>query len=113
MFIGDLIEERVFPIVPFYPPMIVASDMDVARWEVALNDVLALQPQLIVPGHGNLGGPEIATNLLDSFTEARAVFGTPGVPAVELDERYRAKYPTWEHSERIEPARQYFAQLRI
>ena len=111
VFIGDLIEERMFPIVPLYPPMILADDIDVARWEVALNDVLALQPHLIVPGHGNLGGPEIATDLLDFFKEARPVFRTIGVPGVDLDQRVRAKYPTWEHSERIEPARQYFAQL--
>ncbi len=111
VFIGDLIEERMFPIVPFFPPMILAKDIDVARWEVVLNDVLALQPHLIVPGHGNLGGSEIATNLLGFFKEARAVFGTSGVPGVELDQRLRTKYPTWEHSEYIEPARQYFAQL--
>ena len=111
MFIGDLIEERMFPIVPFFPPMILAKDIDVARWETALNDVLALEPHLIVPGHGNLGGPEIATNLLGFFKEARAVFRTIGVPGVELDQRLRAKYPTWEHSEYITPARQYFAQL--
>ncbi len=111
VFIGDLIEERMFPIVPFFPPMILANDIDVARWEVALNDVLALQPYLIVPGHGNLGGPEIATNLLAFFKDARASFATPGVPGIELDQRLRAKYPTWEHSEHIGPARQYFVQL--
>ena len=60
----------MFPIVPLYPPMILARDIEVARWEVALNDVLALHPRLIVPGHGNLGGPEIATDLLDFFNEA-------------------------------------------
>ena len=111
VFIGDLIEERMFPIVPFFPPMILANDIDVARWEMALNDVLALQPRLIVPGHGNLGGPEIATNLLGFFKEARAGLVTPGVPGVELDQRLRAMYPTWEHSEHIGPARQYFVQL--
>ena len=67
--------------------MILADDIDVARWEVALNDVLALQPHLIVPGHGNLGGPEIATDLLDFFKEARPVFRTIGVPGVDLDQR--------------------------
>ena len=110
VFIGDLIEERMFPIVPFFPPMILAKDIDVARWEVALNDVVALQPRLIVPGHGNLGGPEIATNLLGFFKQARAVFATTGVLGLELDLRLRAQYPTWDHSEYIEPARQYFAQ---
>jgi glyoxylase-like metal-dependent hydrolase (beta-lactamase superfamily II) len=111
VFIGDLIEERMFPIVPLFPPMILANDIDVACWEVALNDVLALQPHLIVPGHGNLGGLEIATNLLGFFKEARTVFGTTGVPGIDLDKRLRARYPTWDHSEYIEPARQYFAQL--
>ena len=111
VFIGDLIEERMFPIVPFFPPMILANDIDVARWEVALNDVVALQPHLIVPGHGNLGGPEIATDLLGFFKQARTVFATPGVPGLELDQRLRASYPTWEHSEHIGPARQYFVQL--
>ena len=76
VFIGDLIEERMFPIVPYFPPMILASDIDVARWESVLKDVLALQPRLIVPGHGNLGGPEIATDLLGYFSEARAIFRT-------------------------------------
>ena len=111
VFIGDLIEERMFPIVPFFPPMILASDINVSRWEMALNDVLALQPHLIVPGHGNLGGPEIATNLLGFFKEARTIFATPGVPGDELDRRLRANYPTWEHSEYITPARRYFVQL--
>ena len=111
VFIGDLIEERMFPIVPFFPPMIVANDIDVARWEAVLKDVLALQPRLIVPGHGNLGGPEIATDLLGYFREARGLFRTTGVPGVELDQRLRAKYPTWEHSEYIAPARLYFEQL--
>ena len=111
VFIGDLIEERMFPIVPLFPPMILANDIDVARWEVALNDVLVLQPNLIVPGHGNLGGPEIAINLLGFFKEARAIFRTAGVPSAELDQRLRVKYPTWEHSEYISPAQQYFAQL--
>ncbi len=111
VFAGDLIEERMFPIVPFYPPMILANDIDVARWEVVLNDMLALQPRLIVPGHGNLGGPEIATNLLGFFKEARALFRSNNAPDVELEQRLRAKYPTWEHSEYLAPARQYFAQL--
>ena len=83
------------------------DDINVARWEVVLNDVSALQPHLIVPDHGNLGGLEIATNLLGLFKQARRVFGTTGVPGFELDQRLRAKNPTWEHSGYIEPAQQY------
>ena len=82
----------MFTIVPFFPPMMFASDIDVARWELALNDVVALQPHLIVPGHGNLGGSEIATNLLGHFKDARTIFATPGLPGIELDQRLRTKY---------------------
>ena len=110
VFSGDLIEERMFPIVPFFPPMILAKDIDVAQWEVALNEMVSLQPRLIVPGHGNLGGTEIATNLVDYFKVARALFKTANVPSNVLDERLRAKYATWDHSEFIPPARQYFSQ---
>ena len=110
VFIGDLIEERMFPIVPFFPPMIIRSDIDVARWESILKAVLILQPRLIVPGRGNLGGPEIATDLLEYFRQARALFGTSGVSNIDIDQQLKAKYPTWENSDYISPARQYFVQ---
>lgn len=73
IFSGDLIEERMFPIVPLYPPMITAADMDLARWEAALTEIVQLQPRLIVPGHGNFGGMEVAMNMLDYFEQVRAL----------------------------------------
>ena len=109
---GDLLEERMFPIIPFFPPMIAAFDIDVARWEVALADIMALQPRLIVPGHGNLGGVEIATAALGYFRNVRALARTAGGQSEELVARIRAQYPTWENSEFIAPALQYFAQTR-
>ncbi len=109
VFSGDLIEERMFPIVPFFPPMIQAKDIDAARWEMALNEMFALQPRLIVPGHGNLGGPEIATDVLEYLKTARTLFQTAKVSDDVLDQRMRALHPTWEHSEFIPPARRYFS----
>ena len=109
---GDLLEERMFPIVPFFPPMIAAADIDVARWEQALADIIALQPRLIVPGHGNLGGVEIATAALGYFRNVRALARSPGGRSEDLVARIRAQYPTWENSEFIAPALSYFAQAR-
>ena len=112
VFAGDLLEERMFPIVPLFPPMITADDMDVARWEVALADILRLQPRLIVPGHGNLGGTEVATDVLGYFKEVRALVQAAGGPGDGLEDRIRARYPTWENSQFIATAVQYFSRPR-
>ena len=112
VFTGDLIEERMFPIVPLFPPMITADDMDIARWEVVLADIVRLEPRLIVPGHGNLGGTEIATGVLGYFREVRALVQAAGRPGNGLAERIRAQYPTWEQSQFIAPAVQYFSRSR-
>ena len=112
VFAGDLLEERMFPIVPLFPPMITADDMDIARWEAVLADVLRLEPRLIVPGHGNLGGPEIASGVLGYFGEVRAMVQAAGGSTEGLEARVRALHPTWEQSQFIAPALQYFSQLR-
>ncbi|PWE53444.1 MBL fold metallo-hydrolase [Metarhizobium album] len=110
VFMGDLAEERMFPIVPLFPPMITAEDMNIAQWEVALNDVLRLQPSLVVPGHGSLGGPETISEVLGYFQEVRRLVQSANLPERRLLEVIRAKYPTWENPEFIEPATVYFSQ---
>ena len=112
VFAGDLLEERMFPIVPFFPPMIAAEDIDVARWEVALADILRLDPRLIVPGHGNLGGTEIATDVLGYLGEVRALVRAAGGSGDGLEAGICARYPTWEQSQFIAPAVQYFSRSR-
>ena len=110
VFTGDLAEERMFPIVPLFPPMITVEDMDIARWELVLKDILQLEPSLVVPGHGSLGGPEIISQVLGYFKDVRQLVGTTNGPNRRLLEEIRAKYPTWENSEFIEPAVRYFSQ---
>jgi glyoxylase-like metal-dependent hydrolase (beta-lactamase superfamily II) len=110
IFAGDLLEERMFPIVPLFPPMITAEDIDVARWEVVLADILRMEPRMIVPGHGNLGGPEIATAVLGYFREVRAMVRAAGNSTDGLEQRIRALHPTWEHSDFIAPALAYFSR---
>jgi glyoxylase-like metal-dependent hydrolase (beta-lactamase superfamily II) len=110
VFAGDLLEERMFPIVPLFPPMITSGDIDVARWEIVLNDIRRLEPRLIVPGHGNLGGVEIAEDVLAYFSAMRSLVRAGGRSVSDLQSEIRAKYPTWENSEFISPALQYFQQ---
>lgn len=110
VFTGDLAEERMFPIVPLFPPMITAQDMNISQWEIALGDMLKLQPNLVVPGHGSIGGPEILAEVLAYFGNVRQSIGLATNVDRHLIEHIRAEYPTWENSEFIEPAVRYFLQ---
>lgn len=103
VFVGDLIEERMFPIVPYFPPMITASDIDPDRWDDALRTIAALTPKIIVPGHGNLGGAEVADHVRQYLHEARAMAAAGASP-----EQVRTRHPTWENPEYIAPALAYF-----
>lgn len=58
LFVGDLIENRFFPILP-------DGDASGQRWLASLEKISALLPVAIVGGHGAVGGPE----LIDAFRE--------------------------------------------
>ncbi len=114
-FVGDLIEERMFPIVPLFPPLIEAPDINLRTWETALADIVAQKPRLLVPGHGNLGGTEIAGQVRDYFTYLRQVVASsrPGNNAAALQQltrTVRGQRPTWENDQYIAPALRYLAQ---
>lgn len=111
LFGGDLLEDRMFPIVPLFPPMISAEDIDVAQWEVALTDIVRMDPRMIVPGHGNLGGVEMASQTLDYFTKLRALVRAGGSSEM-LIERIEAMYPTWENAAFVAPAVQYLSYFQ-
>lgn len=122
VFAGDLIEERMFPIVPFFPPLIGADDIRLRTWEAALTEIVAGKPRLVVPGHGNLGGPEIAQAVVDYFVDLRRlVAAEPNPPNKaeaaaarealgQLEDRARSQRPTWEHPEFIAPALRYLTE---
>ena len=65
LFAGDLIEERMFPIFPYFPPADV--ELDGARWADVLGGFQQFAPKLIVPGHGDPGGVEIALKLKEQM----------------------------------------------
>ena len=72
LFTGDLAEERIFPIFPWFPPD--DASIDGARWAAILAEVASWQPAIVVPGHGAIGGAEIShgrARLYDRSRQAR------------------------------------------
>lgn len=115
LFAGDLVEERIFPIVPYFPPTIPRTAINCDRWKEALSNMEQINPTIIVPGHGNLGRAEIARSVREYLEVvqnrvAKAITGE-GVEEkiAQLKLEIQSLYPTWEHENLIEPAIRYFA----
>ena len=69
LFTGDLAETGQFAIFPWFPPY----DMDVSgvRWLAVMDRLAATGPRAVVPGHGELGGPQVLTDVRDYLRELR------------------------------------------
>ncbi|GAA1014746.1 MBL fold metallo-hydrolase [Acrocarpospora pleiomorpha] len=63
MFTGDLAEAGQFAIFPWFPP----HDTDVSgiRWIAVMEQLAAADPQAVVPGHGDIGGPQLLADVHD------------------------------------------------
>jgi glyoxylase-like metal-dependent hydrolase (beta-lactamase superfamily II) len=104
LFTGDLVENRFFPIFPYFPPYDV--DVDGVKWISVLEELEQLEPKLVVPGHGEMDGIElIATNreylsLLESETRRLASEGNDGDAIIgALMPQLLAQHPDWDASE--------------
>jgi glyoxylase-like metal-dependent hydrolase (beta-lactamase superfamily II) len=114
LFTGDLAEEKTFPIFPWFPP----HDMDInaANWVKALDDCIGLSPVIVVPGHGDLSGPDILTGVRNYIGDvgtrvasAKAA-GKSGDEMVEgLAAEIKATHPDWYFPEWIDFSIRYFA----
>jgi glyoxylase-like metal-dependent hydrolase (beta-lactamase superfamily II) len=69
LFTGDLAETGQFAIFPWFPPY----DIDVSgvRWLEVMDRLAAGGPRVVVPGHGDLGGPQVLTDVRDYLRELR------------------------------------------
>jgi glyoxylase-like metal-dependent hydrolase (beta-lactamase superfamily II) len=107
LFTGDLVEERCFAIFPWFPPDDV--DVDGDRWIAVLEELERLEPEVVVPGHGEVGGAETiaaAREYLELLrSETRRLAGEGGSEdevAAELDRSMRALHPDWAQPEWID-----------
>ena len=104
LFTGDLTENRFLPIFPFFPPYDV--DVDGSRWMRVLDELKGLDPQTVVPGHGELADPGLLTTtseylaMLKSETERLADEGQDADTIIAtLTPQIVDRYPNWDTSE--------------
>jgi glyoxylase-like metal-dependent hydrolase (beta-lactamase superfamily II) len=106
LFTGDLVEERIFPIYPHFPPD--DADVDGSLWIEVLRRLEELDPAVVVPGHGAVGDASVITvareyhELLREQTLGLAAEGLDADEVVALLEpEFLARYPDWEQPEWI------------
>jgi len=116
LFAGDLAEERMFPIFPWFPPDDV--HIDGARWVQILTELASWKPAIVVPGHGDIGGVEILTAVRDYMVDLSkrvAAERTTGKNAdaivADLAPKIRAEHPDWSAPEWIDFAIKYYSTL--
>jgi len=112
LFTGDLAEEKTFPIFPWFPPEDV--DIDAGNWVHALDECLAMQPALVVPGHGDVGGAEILSDVRDYILDvgnrvSKAGDASADEMVADIGPQVRAAHPDWHFPEWIDFAIRYFA----
>jgi glyoxylase-like metal-dependent hydrolase (beta-lactamase superfamily II) len=116
LFTGDLVEERCFAIFPYFPPDDV--DVDGEKWIAVLEHLEALDPEIVVPGHGDPGGVSVITDAREYITQLRdetrrlkAEGVTVDAAVEQLDASMRALHPDWVQEEWIGfGVRHFFAQ---
>jgi glyoxylase-like metal-dependent hydrolase (beta-lactamase superfamily II) len=114
VFMGDLVEERMFPIFPWFPPDEV--DIDAVNWARVLTALDAEAPRIVVPGHGAQGGVEIVRTVRDYMIDVgRRVKsrrdGREDADAIvaALGPEIRSEHPDWSQPEWVDFAIRYFA----
>jgi glyoxylase-like metal-dependent hydrolase (beta-lactamase superfamily II) len=61
MFTGDLVEAGQFAIFPWFPPH--DTDVSGTRWIAVMNRLAAENPRIVVPGHGDVSGPQLLADV--------------------------------------------------
>ncbi|QKV96232.1 MBL fold metallo-hydrolase [Streptomyces sp. NA02950] len=104
LFGGDLLENRMFPIAPYFPPH--DTDVDAHRWITVLDQLLALSPTVVVPGHGEVTDATLIQDVRDYLDHVRAEtdrlrgLGASADEAAEAIGRdARSRWSSWDHPE--------------
>jgi glyoxylase-like metal-dependent hydrolase (beta-lactamase superfamily II) len=106
LFGGDLFETRMFPIVPYFPPA--DTDVDGSRWITVLDQLLALDPAVVVPGHGEITDVSLIRDVRDYLDYVRSQAGrlrASGASAADaaaaIEQDARARWDNWANPEWI------------
>ncbi|MEU4493293.1 MBL fold metallo-hydrolase [Streptomyces sp. NBC_00210] len=63
LFTGDLVEAGQFAIFPWFPPH--DTDVTGTRWIAVMQRLAAESARVVVPGHGEVGGPQLLADVRD------------------------------------------------
>jgi glyoxylase-like metal-dependent hydrolase (beta-lactamase superfamily II) len=100
LFAGDLVENRFFPIV-------FGDVADGPRWIDTLERLARLGATAVVPGHGEVGGPELITDQRDYLVHVRDLVAERSGEDVDslaaaLEPQIRERYASWDNPEWID-----------
>jgi glyoxylase-like metal-dependent hydrolase (beta-lactamase superfamily II) len=108
MFTGDLAETGQFAIFPWFPPH--DTDVSGTRWITVMERLAAQQPQVVVPGHNDIDGPQLLTDVHDYLTLLRDESWrrqdsamSEDTIADEITDLMIKRHPDWEGREWIRP----------
>lgn len=108
VFAGDLVEERFFAIMD-------DEDAHGEIWIRRLEEIEALAPAVLVPGHGALGGAELAAaaresleGIRDRALALRAAGAPPDEVVARVESETLARYPDWDNREWVAAAARNF-----
>ena len=106
LFTGDLVETRFFPIFPWFPPD--DADVNGSRWIDVLSRLEELEPDVVVPGHGEVGGVELIREVRSYLEDVRRRVGDAAAAGRSAEEtastlvaQIRADYASWDAPEWI------------
>lgn len=107
LFTGDLAETDQFAIFPWFPPY----DVDVSGvgWLAVMESLAAAGPRTVIPGHGELGGPQVLAEVREYLRELRdetwrrrdSAMGQEQI-AAEVRALLIERHPEWAGQEWIE-----------
>jgi glyoxylase-like metal-dependent hydrolase (beta-lactamase superfamily II) len=102
LFAGDLVENRFFPIV-------FGDVANAPAWIETLDRLEAIGATVLVPGHGEVGGPELVSAFRDYFVDVREAVAErvergDDVDAIaeSLGPEIRQRYASWDNPEWID-----------
>ncbi len=101
LFTGDLVETGQFSIFPWFPPY--DTDVSGLRWIEVLRRLAAAGPDLVVPGHGDVSGRGILTDVREylellrdeTWTRRDSALSEETI-AAEVEALMIARRPEWE-----------------
>ncbi|HEV7978938.1 MBL fold metallo-hydrolase [Amycolatopsis sp.] len=107
LFTGDLVEAAQFSIFPWFPPY--DTDVSGTRWLEVMRRLAAESSRIVVPGHGDVGGPQLLADVRDylellrdeTWTRRDSAMSEETI-AEEISALMIRRHPDWTGQEWIE-----------